>query len=405
VSKLGAVGIDVSALAERFVLAENLRAQLTLPKKLLAVARSHVDWSPLRRALPPREAVVLFTSGSEALPKAVPLTHLNLLTSIRDTLRIMHLQEPEALLGMLPPFHSFGIAITTLLPLCSGLPTVYHPNPTEAAVLARIIEAFRVTILVGTPTFLHGIVRAAHDGQLATLKLAVTGAEKCPGAVYNALRERCPQALIIEGYGITECSPVVSANRPEGPVPGSIGKLMPSVEGVIVGVEQLRRLPVGETGMLLVRGPNIFDGYLNHSGESPFVQFEGRRWYRTGDLVRQDENGVIFFEGRLKRFVKLGGEMVSLPAIESVLQPHFASDADQGPVMAVDSLGSADSPEVVLFASTPVPRDQVNQWLREAGLSALHYVRQVIRVDSIPVLGTGKTDYRGLKEKYEQLGS
>ncbi len=398
-TKLAAMGVDLAPLSDRFLFAEDLRARMTLPSKLLALVRSYVDWSPLRRAIPPPEAVVLFTSGSESLPKAVPLTHANILTNIRDTLRIVRIEEPAVLIGMLPPFHSFGITITTILPLCSGLRTVYHPNPTEAAVLARLIEAYDVTVLVGTPTFLHGIVRAARGEQLASLRLAVTGAEKCPDHVYQALRDRCPQAVILEGYGITECSPVVSANRPERQVPGSIGSLLPSVEGVIVGVEAPRRVPVGASGMLLVRGPSIFNGYLNYSGESPFVEFEGRRWYRTGDLVRQDEGGVIFFEGRLKRFVKLGGEMISLPAIEAVLAPHLAGDSDEGPVFAIESVGAGENPEIVLFSCRPARRDQVNEWLRDAGLSPLHYVRRVITVDSIPVLGTGKTDYRGLKEK------
>jgi long-chain-fatty-acid--[acyl-carrier-protein] ligase len=395
------MGVDLGPLSDRFLLAEDLRARMTLPRKLVALLRAYLDWSPLRKAVPPPDAVVLFTSGSESLPKAVPLTHGNILTNIRDTLRVVRVEEPSVLIGMLPPFHSFGITITTILPLCSGLRTVYHTNPTEAAALARLVEAFRVTLLVGTPTFLHGVVRAARREQLASLRMAVTGAEKCPEHVYQALRESCPEAVILEGYGITECSPVVSANRPERQVPGSIGTLLPSVEGVIVGVESARRVPVGSSGMLLVRGPSIFGGYLNYSGESPFVEFEGRRWYRTGDLVRQDETGVIFFEGRLKRFVKLGGEMISLPAIEAVLAPHFATGADDGPVIAVESVGGGDSPDIVLFARRAVPRDQANEWLRSAGLSPLHFVRRVIEVDAIPVLGTGKTDYRGLKETYE----
>jgi acyl-CoA synthetase (AMP-forming)/AMP-acid ligase II/1-acyl-sn-glycerol-3-phosphate acyltransferase/acyl carrier protein len=398
-SKLETMGIDVSALSGRFVLAEDLRGRFTTGKKLLALARSFVDWGPLRRATPPEVAVVLFTSGSESLPKAVPLTHANILTNIRDTLAIVALNSTDVLIGMLPPFHSFGISVTTILPLCSGLRTVYHPNPTEASVLARVIAAFRVTVLVGTPTFLHGIVRAARPEQLASLRFAVTGAEKCPDTVYQALRDRCRGATILEGYGITECSPIVSANRPEGPVPGSIGTLLPSVEGVVVGLETHAVASLGETGMLLVRGPSIFDGYLNYAGESPFVEHDGRRWYRTGDLVRPGAGGVLYFEGRLKRFVKLGGEMISLPAIEAVLLPQFASDSDEGPVLAVDTLGTPESPELVLFTVRPVSRERVNQIIRDAGLSPLYSVRQVIEVDAIPVLGTGKTDYRGLKER------
>jgi len=404
-SRLGVLGIDLSALSGRFLLAEDLRGRLRLADKLLAVLRARVDWSPLRRATPPDQAVVLFTSGSENLPKAVPLSHANLLANIADVLRAVRLNEDDALVGMLPPFHSFGITVTTVLPLCTGLRTVYHPNPTEAPVLARVIEAYGVTILVGTPTFLHGIVRAADDRQLSSLRLAVTGAEKCSDAVYRALRQRCPKATILEGYGITECSPIVSANTPECSVAGSIGKLLPSLEGAVVGLEGGERVAVGGTGMLLVRGPSIFSGYLHHEGESPFVTFEGRSWYRTGDLVRQDAEGVLYFEGRLKRFVKLGGEMISLPAIEGVLLPRFASDAAEGPPLAVETVGTAESPEIVVFTPLPLEREELNRAIREAGLSPLHHVRRVIRVPVIPVLGTGKTDYRGLKDAYLSLGN
>jgi acyl-CoA synthetase (AMP-forming)/AMP-acid ligase II/1-acyl-sn-glycerol-3-phosphate acyltransferase/acyl carrier protein len=399
-SKLETMGVDLSALSGRFVLAEDLRARFSPLQKIAALVRSRLSWSPLRRAAPTREAVVLFTSGSESLPKAVPLTHANILTNVRDTLAAVRLEDRDVLIGMLPPFHSFGITVTTILPLCSGLRTVYHPNPTEAAVLARVVAAFRVTLLVGTPTFLNGIVRAAQPGQLDSLRFAVTGAEKCPPVVYEALRRACPDAAILEGYGITECSPIVSANRPERSAPGSIGKPLDSVEWAVVDLERGEAVRDGDTGMLLVRGPSIFSGYLNYDGESPFVDWHGKSWYRTGDLVRHDGTGWLYFEGRLKRFVKLGGEMISLPAIEAVLQPHFATPEDEGPPLAVETLGPTDSPEIVLFSVRPTDRERVNRLIREAGLSALHHVREVIQVAAIPVLGTGKTDYRGLKDAY-----
>ncbi len=399
-TKLEALGVDLGGLGRRFVYAEDLRAGLTGVQKGLALVRAYVDWSPLRRATPPAHAVVLFTSGSETFPKAVPLSHANVLTNIRDVLAAVHVDRRDVMVGMLPPFHSFGIAVTTILPICSGLRTVYHPNPTEAAVLARLIAAYRVSMLVGTPTFLHGIVRAARPEQLSSLRLAVTGAEKCPDVVYQALRERCRAATILEGYGITECSPIVSVNRPEAPVPGSIGLLMESLHHALVDLERPVRVRRGDTGMLLVRGPSVFSGYLHYEGESPFVEFEGQTWYRTGDLVHEDAGGVLVFDGRLKRFVKLGGEMVSLPAIEAVLLPHFTREGDEGPALAVEAVGPTDNPEIALFTVRDATREGVNRILRDAGFSALCNIRQVIRVERIPVLGTGKTDYRGLSAQY-----
>jgi long-chain-fatty-acid--[acyl-carrier-protein] ligase len=167
----------------------------------------------------------------------------------------------------------------------------------------------------------------------------------------------------------------------------------------VADLDLSRRLAAGETGMLLVRGPSVFGGYLNYSGDSPFVTFEGQSWYRTGDLVAMDAGGRITFKGRLKRFIKLGGEMVSLPAIESVLLKHFG-EADDGPLIAVEAIGHPEHPDVVLFTRRPADRSAVNALIKDAGLSALHYVRQVTTVESIPVLGTGKTDYRTLKARY-----
>jgi long-chain-fatty-acid--[acyl-carrier-protein] ligase len=280
------------------------------------------------------------------------------------------------------------------------LRTVFHPNPMESSLLARIIETHRATVLFGTPTFLSGIVRTASDTQLGSLRLAVTGAEKCPESLFATLRDRWPSLIVLEGYGITECSPVVAVNPMNDPVPGTIGKLMPSLDGAVVGLDLRGRVAPGETGMLLVRGPSVFGGYLNYSGESPFVAFEGREWYRTGDLVSADADGRITFKGRLKRFIKLGGEMVSLPAIEAVLVQHFG-EADDGPVIAVEAIGNPEQPDIVLFTRRPADRAAVNALIKDAGLSALHYVRQVTVVESIPVLGTGKTDYRALKARYD----
>jgi long-chain-fatty-acid--[acyl-carrier-protein] ligase len=384
-------------LSSKWYFLEDLAPSISLPRKLFAAFRARFFPRALVRSAPPEVAVVLFTSGSENLPKAVPLTHANLLTNLRDVLTKIVIKDDDALLAMLPPFHSFGLTIDVVLPLVTGLRVVFHSNPLESAKLAAIIEQYRASVLVGTPTFLSGIVGAARPGQLGALRLAVTGAEPCPPRVYDALAERCPGVVVIEGYGITECSPVVSANIPGRERRGTIGEVLPSVEAIIVDPDTLDAVPDGSRGLLLVRGPSVFGGYLGDAASSPFIEAQGKSWYRTGDLVKRDQ-GVLTFLGRLKRFVKVGGEMISLPAIEAVLQQAYPQDAEAGPNLAVEC-APGDHPELVLFATFDADREVVNRQLRQAGLSPLHNVRRIHRVEAIPLLGTGKTDYRSLKSQ------
>ncbi|MBI2441957.1 MAG: AMP-binding protein [Lentisphaerae bacterium] len=397
VQRLNQQGQAFDLLEKHFLYLESWRQTFSWGAKLLAALRSRMSWAALAEAQVPETAVVLFTSGSESLPKAVPLTHENLLANIRDVLRVMEFRADDRFLGILPPFHSFGITVTMVFPLCAGIPTVYHPAPMEGALLARLIEEYRVTLLAGTPTFLNGILRAADSNALRPLRLIISGAEKCPEAARAAAAQKAPGAVLLEGYGITECSPVVSLADEHAPQPGTIGKVLPSLRRTIVHPETLQRVRVGQAGMLLLRGASVFGGYLNYEGPSPFVELEGAFWYRTGDLVTEDAEGVLTFAGRLKRFVKLGGEMVSLPAIEEVLQQHFGDPAAEGPVLAVEATPSEAAPELVLFTVQPITREAANGVIRAAGLSPLHHIRAVRALEAIPTLGTGKTDYRALK--------
>jgi len=402
--RLGGQGVHLGAVAERCVYLEDVAAALPRWRKLAAALAARLSWRSLRRALAdvPATAAILFTSGSESVPKAVPLTHRNMLTNLRDTLECFTPRPDDAALGILPPFHSFGLTAGVLLPLCLAIPTVFSPNPTEGAVLAAVIEAYKATILIGTPTFLHGIVRTSSAEGLTSLRLVVTGAEKCTPRVYDALARRCPQTVVLEGYGVTECSPIISANHEDDARAGTIGRVFGSLTHAIVDPATGRRVAPGAAGVLLVRGASVFDGYLGAGAASPFVEFEGHRWYRTGDLVSEDADGVLTFRGRLKRFVKLGGEMVSLPAIEAVLTERFCGDngdddaADDGPALAVTAAGEEGRAEIVLFTVKALDRRAVNDAIGAAGLSGLHNVRRVIRVAELPLLGTGKIDYRAL---------
>ncbi len=388
---------DLGPLKERLLCIEALRGQLGRGEKWLAWFRARVGGiRKLGQVRMPETAVVLFTSGSESLPKAVPLTHGNLLANLRDLGERFCFRDDDRLVGILPPFHSFGLTCTVLLPLCAGVPVVYHPNPTEGGVLSRLIEAYKVSLLVGTPTFLAGILRAVTGRELDTLRAVISGAEKCPDATYDLVQRMWPHLKLLEGYGITECSPVVSVNEESEPRRGTIGRVLPSVDYAVADLELRGRVEPGATGMLLVRGPSIFGGYLQYDGPSPFVEFEGRKWYRTGDLVTE-AGGCLVFAGRLKRFVKLGGEMISLPAIEEVLMRHYGKASDEEPVLAVEATPAELNPELVLFAVREMDREEVNNRIRAAGLSALHNIRMVRRIEQIPLLGSGKTDYRALK--------
>ncbi len=402
VARLAAQGLDLSALAGRFVMLERLAGGLSRLHKLRAFAASRLSWSSLENVRVSPTAAILFTSGSESLPKAVPLTHANILTNLREVLHVVRVYADDSLVCLLPPFHSFGLTANVVAPLCGGVRGVYQPDPNDALTLAQLVQRYRCTLVAATPTFLGRIMRASRPGQLDTLRIAITGAEKCPQRLYDAFARQCPNATVLEGYGVTECAPIVSINDERDPRPLTIGKLLPSYEHAIVDVEAGRRVATGERGMLLVRGPCVFDGYLDYDGPSPFVELDGRQWYRTGDLVSESADGVLTFRGRLKRFVKLGGEMISLPAIEAVLQPHYAEPDEEGPTIAVVAAGPEEQPELVLFTTRPGDRASANGQIREAGLSALHNIRRVVEVDELPLLGTGKVDYRKLEARLRE---
>lgn len=419
----------------------------------------------LSRVLPPvpDTAAILFTSGSETLPKAVPLSHSNILANCRDVARVLEVRESDTLLGMLPPFHSLGLTGNVVVALGLGVPVVFHPNPTESARLNEICRVWRPSIILSPPTFLEGmLVRAEatadicpadEPGPLASVRVGFVGAEKCPDTVYKAFAAQTggqtKAGILCEGFGVTECAPAVCVNLPSDARPGTVGVALPSVETALVlpvdGAPERRAAP-GEAGMLLVRGPNVFAGYLAPPASypeaaqpsDPFVEFEGKRWYRSGDLVSADAGGHMTFRGRLGRFVKLGGEMISLPQMESVLLTAFESRRGEveGPLLAVEcpetnvtdtaDRGETDAEQaradvssdnrstvtqavtqtatqfIVLFSAVDVTRDEANAALRAAGLPALSAVHKVQRLAAIPVLGSGKTNYRALKALEDQ---
>ncbi|MDR2162009.1 MAG: MFS transporter [Desulfovibrio sp.] len=409
-------GAGLGDLPVEWLKLEHLAQSLTRGAKALAYLRVRLfclGLPAVSAAGVPATAAILFTSGSEAAPKGVPLTQANIMANAADIVAMLSISVRDRVLSMLPPFHSFGLMVGVVLPLAAGLAAACHPNPTESASLNRLIRDFRLTLLGATPSFLAGMLARAGEGETpASLRLAFVGAEKCPEHVYSSFAGRYPGASLCEGYGITECSPVVAVNPPGNAVPGSVGLPLPSLHIAIVREERARdgalclvRLGAGEEGVLLVRGPSVFSGYLG-AAPDPFVLFEGERWYHTGDLAVCDELGRLTFKGRLKRFAKVGGEMISLPQMEAVLQAALAGrispDGEGRPCLAVEvSPGSEESghPEIIAFSVPPFSAQELNAALRESGLSPLHSVHRVIAVEEIPLLGAGKIDYQALRRR------
>jgi long-chain-fatty-acid--[acyl-carrier-protein] ligase len=316
---------------------------------------------------------------------------------IRAGIEALGFRRDDVLLGFLPPFHSFGLAGNLVMPILNGIRVVHHADPTDARGLVRTVSQYGVSLLFTTPTFLGYMLAQAKEEDFRTLRIVVTGAEKCPEAVSESAARLAPTAKILEGYGITECSPVVSVGRPDNNRPGTVGQPLSGVEVCVVDPETHEPRPVGETGLLLVSGPTIFSGYLNYDGPDPFIELDNRRWYNTGDLTALDEDGFIHFRGRLKRFLKAGGEMISLPALEEPLARKFPPTED-GPQVAVEGIETPQGRRIVLFSTCEIALKDANAILADAGFRGVMRLDDARQIEAIPVLGTGKTDYKVLRK-------
>ncbi|MDP6059995.1 MAG: AMP-binding protein, partial [Pirellulaceae bacterium] len=252
------------------------------------------------------------------------------------------------------------------------------------------------TIICGTPTFIGYLLDRAQPDDLASIRLVIIGAERCPASLFDRFAAVAPSASVLEGYGITECSPLISSNLLDQTRAGSVGKPLPGVEVIVVDSETFDLRSPGEMGMLLVSGPNVFPGYIGHDGPDPFCNHDGKRWYITGDLGRVDEDGFIFFCGRLKRFLKAGGEMISLPALEEPFVQRFGP-TEVGPRVAVEGVETDGGRWITLFTTEDIALNEANAILFEKGFRGVLRFDEVRHVDQIPVLGTGKTDYKALR--------
>jgi acyl-[acyl-carrier-protein]-phospholipid O-acyltransferase/long-chain-fatty-acid--[acyl-carrier-protein] ligase len=340
---------------------------------------------------PEQTAVILFTSGSEGVPKGVALSHRNLLANIRQATAVIDLTDDDRFFNALPLFHSFGLTGGLLFPLVRGCYTFLYPSPLHYRVVPTLVYDKACTVLLGTNTFLNGYARKAHAYDFNSLRYLIAGAEKVQTATFDTWARKFG-VRILEGYGATECSPMISLNTRMEPSVGSAGRLVPGLAYKLESVEG-----VDEGGRLFVRGPNVMQGYLNPEANAAFQALGG--WYDTGDIVSVDADGFLHIRGRMKRFAKVSGEMVSLTAVEDALAGAFPQFGLRCTV-AVIARPDEDKGEK-LIAVTNEPKLQladIRAAIKAKGLSNLCAPREIAVVKSIPKLGTGKTNHRELEK-------
>jgi len=354
------------------------------------------------------EAGLLFTSGSAGEPKGVVLTHRNILANCHQISSMSILPNTATLVGCLPVFHSFGFTVTVWYPILRGCRMVTLPSPLDTRKIVEAIHQEKATVMVGAPTFIRPFLKKATKEELASLNLVVTGAEKLPMDLYDAFLAQF-DIEILQGYGLTETTPVASVNQHNPPVTtstaepqsgkrvGSVGRLLPGMTGRIVDPDTGEQLPLDSTGMLWLKGPNIFPGYLKDPEKTTAAIKEGG-WFITGDLGRMDEEGFVYIEGRLSRFSKIGGEMVPHGTVEARIAELFGWDQNEGPSVVVTGIPDAIKGEALVMLTTQeITADQIRTKLLDAGLPNLWIPRIIRRVDRIPMLGTGKTDLKSCR--------
>ncbi len=346
-------------------------------------------------------ATIIFSSGSTGDPKGVMLTHYNIASNVEQLQQVFMLHAEDRIMGILPFFHSFGFTGTLCLPAATGMGVVFHPHPLDSRAIGALVNKYRVTMLLATPTFLHAYTRRCTPEDFGSLRFVMAGAEKLPDRISQAFEDHFgirPH----EGYGCTECSPAVAVNtidfraasfRQVGAKRGSIGHPLPGITVKIVDPDTLQPVGVDEPGLLLVRGPNIMRGYLNKPEKTAEVLHDG--WYNTGDVARMDEDGFIRITDRLSRFSKIGGEMVPHIKVEDILQ-ELAGVSEQTFVVTAVPDEKKGERLIVLHTLDESRLEACLAKLGKSDLPALWRPRkeQFLRIENLPYLGTGKLDLR-----------
>ena len=380
-AKLEPVLEEIGTVAEITWL-DDLRGQIGLADKLYAAAAGAMPKLFRQRAEPDDPGVILFTSGSFGAPRGVVLTQANLLANVEQVAAHIDLDPAWTCFNPLPTFHALGLIALTL-PLLTGMRSFQYPSPLHFKQIPGLIRESSAAVLFSTDTFVNQYARAAETADFASLKFVVCGAEKVREDTHRMFAERFGGVPVLEGYGATEASPVIAVNQPDDNRQGTVGKLLPQME---TRLEPVEGIPEG--GRLFVRGPNVMAGYLGATPDALEPLPDG--WHDTGDVAAIGEDGVVRLLGRVKRFAKIGGEMVSLTAVEDLVL-----GALPGAKHAVVSVPDPRKGErLVLVTDHPAPDTAVvAAYARAQGAPELAVPKRVVRVPEVPVLGSGKTDY------------
>ena len=382
IGKLEGLIKDLEGAVE-FLYLEDMKEALTPLDKARAVLGPLLPRLFSASPDPDSLGIILFTSGTEGDPKGVALSHANILSNIYQIAEHVEILPSDIFFNPLPTFHCYGLTAGTLWPILNGYKVVLHPSPLQTKIVPQRIFETGSTVLFATDTFLQQYMRASEDGAMSSLRLAVCGAERVKDETRQAAERRFGFE-VLEGYGVTEASPVLAANQPGDIRAGTVGRLLPGVEHRLEDVDGLaggRRL--------FVKGPNIMQGYISPDAPGVVIPTDGG-WHDTGDIVAFDDDGYMAIRGRMKRFAKIGGEMVSLAVVENCATAVWPDNMHAAAILPDDRKGE----QIVLVTDRPSPdRTQLLGWAQNHGVPELAVPKKIVSVAEVPVLGTGKLDY------------
>ncbi|WP_425410665.1 AMP-binding protein [Hyphococcus sp.] len=378
--------------AVEIIYLEDVREQISARDKALALLGPIFPTLLAATPNPEEPGVILFTSGTEGAPKGVVLSHRNIMANIEQISAHVELLPTDIFFNPLPTFHCYGLTAGALWPVLNGYPVVFHPSPLQTKIIPKRIFETGSTVLFATDTFLSQYMRASPDGGMSSLRIAVCGAERVRDETRQAAEKRFAFE-VLEGYGVTEGSPVLAANQPGDIRSGTVGKLLPGVEARLEPVEGL-----DGAGRLFVRGPNIMKGYLSAENPGVIIPLEDG-WHDTGDIVSISDAGYMSIRGRLKRFAKIGGEMVSLAVVENCASAVWPDNMHAAAIMPDPKKGE----QVILVTDRKeAPRGLLLAWAQSHGVPEIAVPKKIVTVDEIPVLGTGKIDFLKVKTLAEE---